>query len=136
MPLARLPGDPLFTNQRSFQDLNITRAWGLTTGSRAVIVAVLDQGFFYQHEDIRDNSGGIPGNRVRMPKAAPRKLTGWMMINWDVSLMLLKIGAEGIRRNETDAEQKLTAGNNAIEMSRSGTSRIPRRRQSLVHRGL
>jgi thermitase len=35
--------------------LQMTRAWAITTGSRATIVALLDDGFFYDHEDIRDN---------------------------------------------------------------------------------
>jgi len=35
--------------------LNLLPAWELTTGCRDVVVAVMDDGFFYEHEDIRDN---------------------------------------------------------------------------------
>ncbi len=35
--------------------LQMTCAWAITTGSRATIVALLDDGFFYDQEDIRDN---------------------------------------------------------------------------------
>jgi len=35
--------------------LQMTRAWTITTGSRATVVALLDDGFFYNHEDVREN---------------------------------------------------------------------------------
>ncbi len=36
-------------------DLNILNAWAITTGSRDVIVAIIDDGFPYWHEDLREN---------------------------------------------------------------------------------
>lgn len=181
-PAERLPGDPLFKNQRSFQDLNITRAWELTTGSRGVVVAVLDDGFFYHHEDVRENiwrnsgeSGpdaesrpketngidddhngyvddvmgwdfafndpdpdcyvfdGMDRNRIQpighathalgIPGAGGNNGIGIAGINWDVSLMLLKIGAQGIGRNETDIEQKHRAAK-AIRFAVDNGARI------------
>ena len=145
-------------------DLNVTRAWKLTTGSGKVIVAVLDDGFFYQHEDIRDNlwrNAGETGTDARGRSKATNgvdddgngyadDVVGWDFafddpdpdayifdgmdrdriqpawhsisalgiigakgnngigvagINWNVSLMLLKIGAQGIRRGELDRER-------------------------------
>lgn len=36
-------------------DINLYEAWKVTTGSREVIVAVVDGGIDYNHEDLRDN---------------------------------------------------------------------------------
>ena len=33
----------------------MTRAWAITTGSRSTVVALIDDGFFYNHEDICEN---------------------------------------------------------------------------------
>jgi subtilisin family serine protease len=142
-------------------DIDITRAWSITTGSKQVVVALLDDGFFYQHEDVKDNIWHNPGE-TGVDAQGRRKETngvdddhngyvddvmGWDFafndpdpdpyifdgmdksriqpywhsisamgiigakgnngigiagINWDVSLMLLKIGAQGIPRGEVD----------------------------------
>ena len=42
-------------------DSNVTRAWTISTGSRKVVVAVLDDGFFYSHEDLAGNLWANPG---------------------------------------------------------------------------
>lgn len=42
-------------------DPDLTRAWTISTGSRRVVVAVLDDGFFYQHEDLAGNIWANPG---------------------------------------------------------------------------
>ncbi len=152
-----LPATPGF-------DLNITRAWKMTVGSQNTIVAVLDDGFFYQHEDIRENVwhntgetgidakgrskatngidddgngyiddvigwdfafddpdpdayvfDGMDRSRIRpnwhsIPAlgiigAKGNNGIGVAGINWNVSLMLLKIGAQGIGRGEMDAQR-------------------------------
>ena len=41
--------------------LNILPAWEITTGSAETIVAVMDDGFFYNHEDIKQNLWENPG---------------------------------------------------------------------------
>lgn len=82
-----LPNDPLFPRQYSFVGgrervelmvssrsvrteacqadpnvhLNVVPAWKITKGSTAVVVAVLDDGFFYRHEDLKDNLWRNPG---------------------------------------------------------------------------
>lgn len=35
--------------------LNMPEVWGLTTGSKDVIVGLIESGFFYSHDDIKDN---------------------------------------------------------------------------------
>jgi len=142
-------------------DPDITRAWTISTGSRKVVVAVLDDGFFYNHEDLAGNIWTNPGESGPDASGHPKETNGidddgngyvddvmgydfafddpdpdcyvfdgmvkdriqpyWHSIsalgiigargnngmgvagvNWDVSMMLLKIGAQGIGRNEKD----------------------------------
>jgi subtilisin family serine protease len=47
-PGGRSPG-------RSGADLDVMNAWGLTTGSKAVKIAVIDTGIDYNHPDLKDN---------------------------------------------------------------------------------
>lgn len=136
-------------------------AWALTTGSRQVVVALLDDGFFYRHEDLAGNIWQNPGESGLDGAGFPRSANGvdddgngyvddamgWDFvfddpdpdhyvfdgmdrsrvqpyrhsitalgivgargnngvgiagINWDVSMMLLKIGAQGTRRDDVD----------------------------------
>ncbi len=183
LPAQRvIPNDPLFKVQYSFEnpggklvidsysykpsareyeavrgiDPDITRAWTIATGKKDIVVALLDDGFFYQHEDIKENiwrnpgEGGLDKNGLAQetngldddgngyiddvmgwdfafddPDPDPYIFDGmdatriqpyWHSIsamgiigakgnnglgvagiNWDVSMMLLKIGAQGIR---------------------------------------
>jgi len=142
-------------------DPDITRAWTISTGSRGTIIAFLDDGFFYGHEDLAGNIWANPGesgpdasghaketNRVdddgngyvddvmgwdfafddpdpdcyvfdgkRKDRIQPywhsisalgiigakgNNGIGVAGINWDVSMMLLKIGAQGIGNDEKD----------------------------------
>ncbi len=142
-------------------DADITRAWTISTGSRKVIVAVLDDGFFYNHEDLIGNIWANPGESGPDASGHPKEtnrvdddgngcvddVMGWDFafddpdpdcyvfdgmrrdriqpywhsisalgiigargnnglgvagINWDLSMMLLKIGAQGIGRDEKD----------------------------------
>lgn len=186
-PRTVVPSDPWFRNQLSFYfgggpasyrvsststerrqvtmaegiSLDLPRAWAITTGSRAVVVAVLDDGFFYAHEDVtgnvwrnpgesgtdsagldratngRDDDGngyvddvvgydfafddpdpdayvfdGMDGRRIQpyghsipvlgIIGAQGNDHIGVAGINWQVSLMLLKIGAQGTPRGQTD----------------------------------
>jgi thermitase len=69
----RNPGGRVIINQLSTRpseqaidavpgiDLDIDRAWAITTGRKDVIVAVMDDGFCYDHPDIRDNIWRNPG---------------------------------------------------------------------------
>ena len=58
--LSAVPNDPRFSelwglNQASDADLDAPEAWDRSTGSRNVIVAVIDSGVDYTHPDLVDN---------------------------------------------------------------------------------
>ncbi len=74
-----VPNDPKFSdgtlwglrnngqsNGTSGFDINATAAWDITTGDSDVVVAVIDSGINYNHDDLKDNlwinTGEIPGN--------------------------------------------------------------------------
>jgi|GEM_PF-679376 len=167
------PGGKLTINTRSNKpslkqfeavkgiDLDIERAWQITTGSKEVVVAILDDGFCYDHPDIRENLWHNPGESGKDKNGFDKEtngvdddqngyaddVIGWDFafdspdpechvfdgmnktriapyfhglgvmgiigakgnngigvagINWDVSMMLLKIGAQGIGSGEID----------------------------------
>ncbi len=77
--LAAVPDDPYYATQWGFQnngqlggvsgaDINAQAAWDVSTGSSAVVVAVVDTGAHLDHPDLADNawvnSGEIPNNGV------------------------------------------------------------------------
>ncbi|MGZ3802775.1 MAG: S8 family peptidase [Pseudobdellovibrionaceae bacterium] len=47
--------DPLFTNQWGMKDIDVTDAWKVNVGSPDMIVAVIDTGVDYTHEDLVPN---------------------------------------------------------------------------------
>jgi thermitase len=67
------PGGKIRINTRSYKssmeefvaekgiDLNIEKAWAITTGNKSVLVALLDDGFCYNLPDVRDNIWHNPG---------------------------------------------------------------------------
>jgi len=63
---ATLPNDPRFNEQWALGRIGATNAWALTSGTSNVVVAVLDTGIRYTHEDLAANMwrnpAEIPGN--------------------------------------------------------------------------
>jgi thermitase len=57
----RIPDDPLFNQQWGLKKIGLTNAWAVTTGSTNVVVAVLDSGITYTHEDLAANMWRNPG---------------------------------------------------------------------------
>jgi thermitase len=49
------PNDPRFQEQWALQKVNAERAWDQTTGSKDIVVAVIDTGVDAQHEDLKEN---------------------------------------------------------------------------------
>jgi subtilisin family serine protease len=203
-----IPNDPFFKDQVSFLnpggrltiersslkpspvtreavagvDPEVTRAWTLSTGSPSVVVALLDDGFAYWHEDVKDNIWANPGETGPDGTGHPKEsngidddgngyvddVMGWDFafddpdpdayvfdgmrkdriqpywhsisamgiigargdnglgvagINWRVSMMLLKIGAQGIGRDETDTARPLRAAR-AIRYAADNGARV------------
>lgn len=52
---ALTPNDPLLSQQWYVKSMNLERAWGVTTGSHDVVVAVIDAGIDITHPDISNN---------------------------------------------------------------------------------
>ena len=52
-PFTRIPGDPLFPRQWNMTRIGAPDAWTRTTGTRGVVVAVLDSGCDLDHADLR-----------------------------------------------------------------------------------
>lgn len=66
------PNDPLFQRQWALSnqgqtggiagnDINALAAWGVTTGSNNIIIAIIDEGVDYSHEDLNVNNKLITG---------------------------------------------------------------------------
>lgn len=51
-----LPNDPNYTSQPFWQQIQAPQAWDVTKGDSTVIIAVLDTGVDYNHEDLKDNT--------------------------------------------------------------------------------
>ncbi|MHB8090124.1 MAG: S8 family serine peptidase [Syntrophales bacterium] len=49
------PNDPSFSRQWNLKKIGAEALWNISTGSRDVIVAVIDSGVDYSHPDLRDN---------------------------------------------------------------------------------
>jgi len=55
MKVDGIPNDPQYTNQWNLGKVSMAGAWDITTGSSNIIVAVIDVGADYNHEDLQAN---------------------------------------------------------------------------------
>lgn len=55
LELMNVPDDPYYDRQWGMEMIFARSAWGTTTGSRDVVVAVIDTGIDYNHVDLADN---------------------------------------------------------------------------------
>ena len=55
IPVHSTPNDTYFGNQWGFTKAQLTSAWNMTTGSSDVLVAIIDSGVEYDHDDLEDN---------------------------------------------------------------------------------
>jgi len=53
--LFATPDDPMFSQQYALQKINALQAWDITTGSKSVVVGVIDSGTDGTHPDLEDN---------------------------------------------------------------------------------
>ncbi|MEQ8472411.1 MAG: S8 family serine peptidase [Marinoscillum sp.] len=62
------PNDPQFSNQGHLATIKALTAWDVTKGSSDVVVAIVDAGVDYEHEDLANkiylNEDEIPDNRI------------------------------------------------------------------------
>jgi len=72
-PKAIVPNDPEFSKQLALNnpdniDIDAPEAWEFTTGSKNIVIAVIDSGVDYTHPDLKNqmwkNTGEIPDNQI------------------------------------------------------------------------
>ncbi len=65
--ICRDPNDPDFADQYAHQLIQMQKAWDISTGSRDIVVAVMDTGVDVNHPDLKENiwvnKGEIPDNK-------------------------------------------------------------------------
>ncbi len=71
--LLKIPNSSYRTRLAEFPrnaglDIDMTRAWSITTGSKRVVVALLDDVFFISMKTSRTTFGAIPERRESMPR--------------------------------------------------------------------
>ncbi len=97
--ILSIPNDAFFSDQWSFDntgqtggtidaDIDAPDAWGISTGSNSVVVAVIDTGVLYTHSDLSaniwNNTGEIPGNgEDDDANGYIDDVRGWDFVNWD-----------------------------------------------------
>jgi subtilisin family serine protease len=60
-PTPIIPNDPKFNAQWDLKIIGMPNAWAITTGSSNVVVAIIDTGVDYNHEDLAANMWRNPG---------------------------------------------------------------------------
>ena len=78
---SAVPNDPLYANQWAMPAINAPSAWSYVQGSTGVIIAVLDTGVDYTHQDITANIWNNPAPSTPV-MAGSASITGDMH-GWD-----------------------------------------------------
>ncbi|NQZ01846.1 MAG: S8 family serine peptidase [Bdellovibrionales bacterium] len=68
--------DPLFNRQWGMDQANVRQAWQNTKGSSEIVVAVIDTGVDYTHEDLVDNLWRNPGETGRDAQGRDKATNG------------------------------------------------------------
>ncbi len=71
-----VPNDPQFVNQWGLLKIGATNAWAVTAGSHDVVVAVIDSGVDYRHEDLAANIWNNPGETGLDSKGGDKATNG------------------------------------------------------------
>lgn len=144
------PNDPFYPQMWGLQKIQVENAWNITKGSNDVIVAVLDTGIDYIHEDLggclgencrviggydfvnddNDPADPIDGHGTHVSGtigAVVDNSKGISGINWDIKLMAVKVlndkGSGKISNISTGINYAADNGAKVINMSLGGPFR-------------
>jgi len=121
---AKIPDDPRYTDQKQMWDqINAPQAWDITTGSKRVIVAIVDTGADSSHEDLSSN---IWHNPLELPdndidddsNGFVDDVSGWNFVdnNNDIRTSVLKEDEDdGAVRHGTVIAGIIGAANNNLD---------------------
>jgi len=108
--------DPLFSRQRHHKVLRSQTAWNFGVGSSSVVIAITDDGFDMNHEDLEDmawtNRNEIPGNKIDDDKNGfVDDVHGWDIIDNDNDASPER-GFDGLDKHGTHVAGIICAGVN------------------------
>ncbi|MCX7930903.1 MAG: S8 family serine peptidase, partial [Chlorobi bacterium] len=72
----RQPNDPLFPQQSALARIQMPSAWDVTLGSPDVVIAIIDSGTDYEHEDLSANLWTNPGETGTDPQGRDKRTNG------------------------------------------------------------
>src|SRR6478735_2865354 len=74
--IEKTPNDPSYGSQYHHKNINSAAAWEVTTGSKDVVVAILDTGVNYNHPDLAPNYWSNPGETGLDAKGKDKRTNG------------------------------------------------------------
>ncbi len=93
-----IPNDPRFNelwnlHQADDKDIDAPEAWAITTGSRDIIVGIIDTGIGYDHEDLKDNIWQNPDESgdKRTTESTTMATATWMILEAGILFSRTKI---------------------------------------------
>lgn len=150
------PQDPQYAAQQSaLNTIELEKAWDINTGSKNIVVAVIDDAININHPDLRDNIGPgwdfVDGDNDPSPGSCNNNVTGEEKVeahgtlvsgviaavgnnnigisgvNWNVTLMPLRIGCFYSSSKEAQAiEYAISHGADIINLSYGGPAAYTR----------